>query len=71
MGAAVMMKWIAEVSPRFKARMAGVLFLLLVLTSTFTEFFARGRLSFGGAHRSRRYRGLVHDRCNAALLLHL
>src|SRR5579864_7382264 len=46
MRAAVMMKRIAEVSSRFKARMAGVLFLFLVLTSTFTEFFARGRLSF-------------------------
>ncbi|MGA3093419.1 MAG: DUF4386 domain-containing protein [Terriglobales bacterium] len=45
MRAAVMMKRIAEVSPSFKARMAGVLFLFLVLTSTFTEFFARGRLS--------------------------
>jgi Domain of unknown function (DUF4386) len=45
MGAALMMKWIAETSPRFKARMAGVLFLLLVLTAVFTEFFARGRLS--------------------------
>jgi hypothetical protein len=45
MRAAVMMKRIAEVSPSFKARMAGVLFLFLVLTATFTEFFARGRLS--------------------------
>ncbi|MGA7224132.1 MAG: DUF4386 domain-containing protein [Candidatus Acidiferrales bacterium] len=40
-----MMKWIAEASPRLKARMAGMLFLLLVLTVAFTEFFARGRLS--------------------------
>ena len=39
------MKWIAEASPRLKARMAGMLFLLLVLTVAFTEFFARGRLS--------------------------
>ena len=45
MRAAVMMKRIAEVSPSFKARMAGVLFLFLVLTSAFTEFVARGRLS--------------------------
>jgi hypothetical protein len=45
MSAAVMMKRIAEVSARFKARMAGVLFLLLVLTAGFTEFFARGKLS--------------------------
>jgi hypothetical protein len=40
-----MMKRIAEVSARFKARMAGVLFSLLVLTAGFTEFFARGKLS--------------------------
>jgi Domain of unknown function (DUF4386) len=40
-----MMKWIAEASPRLKARMVGMLFLLLVLTAAFTEFFARGRLS--------------------------
>ena len=46
MSAAVVMKRIAETSPRFKARMAGALFLLLVLTAAFTEFFARGRLSF-------------------------
>ena len=46
MSAAVVMKRIAEASPRFKARMAGVLFLLLVLTAAFTEFFARGRLRF-------------------------
>jgi hypothetical protein len=45
MGAAVMMKRIAKASPRFKARMAGVLFLFLVLTAAFTEFFAHGRLS--------------------------
>jgi hypothetical protein len=45
MSAAVMMKRIAEASPGLKARMAGALFLLLVLTAAFTEFFARGRLS--------------------------
>lgn len=45
MSSSVMMKRIAEVSPQFKARMAGLLFLLLVLTSATTEFFARGRLS--------------------------
>jgi hypothetical protein len=40
-----MMKRIADVSPRFKARMAGVLFLLLVLTAAFTEFLVRGKLN--------------------------
>jgi Domain of unknown function (DUF4386) len=46
MNAAEMMKRFAEASPRFKARMAGALFLLLILTAVFTEFIARGRLSF-------------------------
>lgn len=45
MSSSEMMKRIAEASPQFKARMAGFLFLLLVLTSAITEFFARGRLS--------------------------
>ena len=46
MNSSVLMKRIREVSPSFKARMAGVLFVLVVLTAAFTEFFARGRLSF-------------------------
>jgi len=46
MSAAGMTKRIAQASPHFKARMAGVLFLLLVLTAASTEFFFRGRLSF-------------------------
>jgi hypothetical protein len=45
MNTAEMMKRAAEAPPRFKARMAGVLFLFLVLTAAFTEFFARGKLS--------------------------
>jgi Domain of unknown function (DUF4386) len=46
MSAAVMMKPIAEASPRFKARMAGVFFMLTMLTAAFTELVARGRLNF-------------------------
>ena len=48
MSAAVMMKRIAETSPRLKARMAGVFFLLTMLTAAFTELFVRisGRLNF-------------------------
>ena len=64
MSTAVMMKRIAEASPRFKARMAGALYLLILLTAAFTEFLVRGRLNFAGGH----HRGLVHDRCDAALL---
>lgn len=40
------MKRIAETSPRLKARMAGVFFLLTMLTAALTEFVFRGRLSF-------------------------
>jgi hypothetical protein len=46
MSAAAMMKRIAEASPRFKARMAGVFFLLTMLTAAFTELVVRGKLSF-------------------------
>ncbi|MEY2396601.1 MAG: hypothetical protein QOF94_2946 [Acidobacteriaceae bacterium] len=65
MSSAVMMKRIAEASPRLKARMAGVLFLVLVLTSTFTEFFARGRLSFA-AHLAA---GIIEVSCMIAVTL--
>jgi hypothetical protein len=43
-----MMKQIAEASPGFKARMAGVFFLLIMLTAAFTELVVRRRLSFAG-----------------------
>lgn len=48
MSAAVMMERIAEASSRFKARMAGVLHALSVLTAAFTELFARGRSNMVG-----------------------
>jgi hypothetical protein len=48
MSTAVMMERIAELSPRFKGRMAGVLYLLSVLTATLTELFVRGRLNIAG-----------------------
>jgi hypothetical protein len=41
MGAAVMMKRIAEASPRFKARIAGVLSLLSLLAAVFGELIVR------------------------------
>src|SRR5579864_9729901 len=65
MSAALTMKRIAEASPRFKARMAGGLFLLLVLTSTFTEFFARDRLSLA-AHVAA---GVIEISCMIAVTL--
>jgi Domain of unknown function (DUF4386) len=41
-----MMNRIAESSPRFKARIAGVFYLLAVLTAAFAEGFVRGRLLY-------------------------
>jgi hypothetical protein len=43
-----MMGRIAKASPRFKARMAGVLSLLSLLVAVFGEFIVRGRLEFAG-----------------------
>ncbi|HUJ82727.1 MAG TPA: DUF4386 domain-containing protein [Candidatus Acidoferrales bacterium] len=39
---------IAEASPRFKAPIAGALYLLSVLTAAFTELFVHGRLNIAG-----------------------
>jgi hypothetical protein len=50
MSATVMMERIAEVSPRFKARMAGVLYFFSLLTAGFTETFVRGRLNYAGGY---------------------
>jgi hypothetical protein len=43
-----MMKRIAEASPRFKARTAGAVYFLSLLTAAFTELFVRGRLNVAG-----------------------
>jgi len=50
MSATVMMKQIAEASPRFKARMAGVLYFFSLLTAGLTETFVRGRLNYAGGY---------------------
>jgi hypothetical protein len=60
-----MINRIREASPRFKARIAGVLFLLLVLTSAFTEFFAHGRLSFAADLAA----GIIEVSCMIAVTL--
>jgi hypothetical protein len=44
MGTAVMMERIEAASPRFKARFAGVFYLLTILTRIFVEIFVRKRL---------------------------
>jgi hypothetical protein len=42
----VIMKRIAEVSPRFKAKIAGVIYVFSVLTAVFLELFLGGRLGY-------------------------
>jgi len=61
MSAAVMMQRIAKVSPRFRARMAGALYLLSVVTAACTELFLRGRVNVAG--------GLVANAGMAAVTL--
>ncbi|HKN22826.1 MAG TPA: DUF4386 family protein [Terracidiphilus sp.] len=50
MSAAVMMERIAEWSPGFKARIAGGLNLLSLVTAALTELFVRGRLNYAGGY---------------------
>jgi hypothetical protein len=60
-----MMGRIREVPPRFKARLAGGLFLLLVLTAACTEFFFLGRLSFAADLAA----GIIEASCMIAVTL--
>jgi hypothetical protein len=48
MGTAVMTERITETSPRLKARITGVLYLLTILTGVFAGGFVSGRLVVGG-----------------------
>jgi len=48
MTAAVMMERVAEGSPRFKARIAGLFYLLYILMGVFGEFFINGKLIVDG-----------------------
>jgi Domain of unknown function (DUF4386) len=50
MSATVMMERIADVSPRFKARMAGVLYFFSLLTAGITETFIHGRFDYAGGY---------------------
>src|SRR5437899_6124069 len=65
MSRAEMMKRIAEASPCLKARIAGALFLLLLLTAACTEFFFHGRLSFAADLAA----GLIEVSCMIAVTL--
>ncbi|MGA8231134.1 MAG: DUF4386 family protein [Candidatus Acidiferrales bacterium] len=50
MSAAVMMERITKASPRFKARIAGALNLLSLVTAALTELFVHGRLNYAGGY---------------------
>jgi hypothetical protein len=50
MSATLMMERIAELSPRFKARMAGALNFFSLLTAGLTETLLRGTLNFVGGY---------------------
>jgi uncharacterized protein DUF4386 len=60
-----MVKRISEALPQLMARMAGLLFLLLVLTAAFTEFFARGKLSSAADLTA----GIIEASCMIAVTL--
>jgi hypothetical protein len=64
-----MMKRIQKASMRFKARIAAVLFLLLLLTATFTEFVMRGRLSFAADLAAGLAASLIEASCIIAVTL--
>jgi hypothetical protein len=48
MGTAVMTEWTTETSPRTKARITGVFYLLTILTGLFAQGFVSGKLVVGG-----------------------
>jgi hypothetical protein len=56
-----MMERIAEASPRLKARMAGLFYLLAILTGVFAVFIVHGRLGFVAE--------LIAGACNIAVTL--
>lgn len=72
MGTVPMMERIAEASPRFKARIAGVLYLIAIMAASFAEFFVRGRLIVGGDAAATATNILAHEalyRLGAAAVL--
>jgi Domain of unknown function (DUF4386) len=56
-----MMERSAEASPRFKARIAGVFYLLIFVTAPFAEFFVRGKLVVYGDAAATATNILAHE----------
>ena len=72
MGTVPMMERIAEASPRFNARIAGLLYLIVIVAASFAEFFVRGRLIVSGDAGATATNILAHEplyRMGAAAVL--
>jgi hypothetical protein len=61
MSTSMMMNRIAEGSPRLKARIAGVLYLIIIVAASFAEFFVRGRLVIDGDATATANNILAHE----------
>ena len=64
-----------ETSPSFKARIAGVLYLIIIIAASFAEFFVRGKLVVGGNAAATATNILAHEPLyrlgTAAVLIYL
>ncbi len=56
-----MMERIAETSPRLKARIAGFLYLIVIIGGIFAEVFVRGRLVVHGDAAATAHNILTHE----------
>src|SRR2546425_7043916 len=61
MGTAVMTERITETSPRLKARIAGLLYLIVIVGGIFAEVFVRGRLVVHGDAAATAHNILTHE----------
>src|SRR5712671_439566 len=59
--AMLMMERIAEVSPRLKARIAGGLYLTIIVGGIFAEIFVRGRLVVHGNAAATAHNIVTHE----------